>query len=295
MEEQDKHEALRRQKAPPAGNRPGVLKDSEPQGRMGQHCGVGYELVQALAVPVLQMVEQHVEVLSFLRSSLPAVAEQVIEVPALSLPVCAVQRVVPLEPQMAEQSVEVPTVLSVAVLVVVVVFKVLSQNRVQQHLVPCRSLTSPFVEAFTVLSQDRIQQRPVSSRSLTFLLEANKIFTSVRAQQLHPLALRMILQVGFSTFPRDKKSVRVAASPSARAPRHVSSWTPAAYGETIGSVEWVSVSEGGKTHYWNRRSNETFWNPPEGTKVVWIGEKSADGGIWYWHRDTRVLPPLPPG
>ena len=81
----------------------------------GQHCGVGYELVQALAVPVLQMVEQHVEVLSFLRSSLPAVAEQVIEVPALSLPVCAVQRD-PLEPQMAEQLVEVPTVLSVAVL-----------------------------------------------------------------------------------------------------------------------------------------------------------------------------------
>ena len=52
---------------------------------MEQHCGVGFELVQALAVPVVQMVEQHVEVLSFLRSSLPAVAEQVIEVPALCL------------------------------------------------------------------------------------------------------------------------------------------------------------------------------------------------------------------
>ena len=72
--------------------------------------------MQALAVPVLQMVEQHVEVLSFLRSYLPAVAEQVIEVPALSLLVCAVQRAVHLEPQMAEQLVEVPTVLPVAVL-----------------------------------------------------------------------------------------------------------------------------------------------------------------------------------
>ena len=40
----------------------------------------GYELVQALDVPVLLMVEQHVEVVSFLRSSLPAVPEQVIEV-----------------------------------------------------------------------------------------------------------------------------------------------------------------------------------------------------------------------
>ena len=51
VEEQDKHEALRPQKAPPPGKRPRVLKDPEPQGRMGQHCGVGYELVQALARP----------------------------------------------------------------------------------------------------------------------------------------------------------------------------------------------------------------------------------------------------
>ena len=107
VEEQDKHEALRRQKAPPPGKWLGVLKDPEPQGSVGQHCGVGFELVQALAVLVLQMVDT--AVLSFLRSSLPAVAEQVIEVPILSLPACAVQRVVPLEPQMAEQLVEVPT------------------------------------------------------------------------------------------------------------------------------------------------------------------------------------------
>ena len=66
VEEQDKHEALRRQKAPPPGKRQGVLKDPEPQGRVGQHCGVGCELVQVLAVLVLQMVEQHVEVLSSL-------------------------------------------------------------------------------------------------------------------------------------------------------------------------------------------------------------------------------------
>ena len=109
VEEQHQHEALRRQKAPPPGKRLGVLKDPEPQGRAVQHCGVGFELVQALDVPVLQMVEQHVEVLSFLRSSLPAVPEQVIEVPILSLPVCAVQRAVPLEPRMAEQLLEVPT------------------------------------------------------------------------------------------------------------------------------------------------------------------------------------------
>ena len=44
----------------------------------------------------------------------------------------------------------------------------------------------------------------------------------------------------FRTFPRGKKSV--AARPSARVPRHVSSWTPAVYGETVGSDEWVQFS-----------------------------------------------------
>ena len=115
-EEQDQDEALRRQKAPPPGKRPGVLKDPEPQGRIGQHCGVGFELVQALDVPVLQMVEQPVEVDTFFRLSLPAVVEQVIEVPKLALPVCAVQRAALSEPQLVEQLVEVPTVLSYSLL-----------------------------------------------------------------------------------------------------------------------------------------------------------------------------------
>ena len=51
-----------------------------------QHNGIGHELVLALDVPVLQMVEQPAEVVSFFRNSLPLVAEQVIEVPKLALP-----------------------------------------------------------------------------------------------------------------------------------------------------------------------------------------------------------------
>ena len=60
-------------------------------------------------------------------------------------------------------------------------------------------------------------------------------------------------------------------------PRHVSSWIPAACGETTGSDEWVQFSRGGKPFFWNRRSHETFWTPPEGVKVVWIGEPAAGG------------------
>ena len=55
----------------------------------------------------------------------------------------------------------------------------------------------------------------------------------------------------------------------------------------------------GKTQFWNRRTHSTSSNPPPGTKVVWVGERTEEGGVWYWHRVSRVsrfdLPPLPPG
>ena len=61
--------------------------------------------------PVVEYVSPALEVIS-----IPAVAEQVIEVPKLALHVLAVQRAALPEPQLVEQLVEVPTVLSVAVL-----------------------------------------------------------------------------------------------------------------------------------------------------------------------------------
>ena len=61
VEERVPHAGLRAQKAPPPGMRPGVLQDPAPQGRVGQHSGIGYELVLALDVPVLHMVEQPVD------------------------------------------------------------------------------------------------------------------------------------------------------------------------------------------------------------------------------------------
>ena len=64
----------------------------------------------SLDVPALQMVEQPAEVVKFFSKSFLVIAEQVIEVPLLALLDGFLQRVVPLEPQMAEQLVEVPTV-----------------------------------------------------------------------------------------------------------------------------------------------------------------------------------------
>ena len=70
----------------------------------------------------------------------------------------------------------------------------------------------------------------------------------------------------FRTFPQITKSAKLASHSSLRA-------TPATF--------------------------STVWKPPLGVKVVWVGERNEEGGVWYWHRDTRVstfdLPPLPPG
>ena len=44
----------------------------------------------------------------------------------------------------------------------------------------------------------------------------------------------------------------------------------------------------GKTYFWNRRTRATVWKSPPGVKVVWVGERTEEGGIWNWHRATRV-------
>ena len=95
---------------------------------------------------------------------------------------------------------------------------------------------------------------------------------------------------------------------SAKLGGHVSSSTLSAHqmaraGEpvdSVGSDEWVLMrsSDIGKSYFWNRRTRATKWKPPPGIRVVWVGERTEWGGIWYWHKGTRAstydLPPLPP-
>ena len=154
------------------------------------------------------------EVLSFPRSSLPAVAEQVIEVPALSLPVCAVQRVVPLEPQMAEPIEEVPTALSVAVLQ--------QQTVVQAVDIPVphrgggrRRLQGSLPEQDPTASGAEIADIPVRGGQQDFHLGQGSIASSSPAAD-------EAFAGGFSTFPWDKKvrvspRVRVRGCPSTSA------------------------------------------------------------------------------
>ena len=60
--EGETNDAPRRLKPPLPEKRPAPLEEvAEPQAKLGQHSGIGYELVLALDVPVLQMVEQPVD------------------------------------------------------------------------------------------------------------------------------------------------------------------------------------------------------------------------------------------
>ena len=98
---------------PTGRERPAALLEPRPQGEVQHHAGIGYELAQSLDVPVLHMVEQLSDVLQFFATCLPVVAEPVIEVPKIFLD-RAPQRLGDhlRQPQMVEQLVHVPTVVS---------------------------------------------------------------------------------------------------------------------------------------------------------------------------------------
>ena len=151
-EVREQHYGLRAQERPLPGTRPAPLLEVLPQvgaqRRTVDQIGDAVPGLTALDVPVPQMVENVTDTL--LRILDFPVAEQVIEVPKISCSSCPSRSRVP-EPQSAEQLVvEVPTVLSpraslcrsrsrssafqfLRVLVANGVFKVFSQNRVQQR------------------------------------------------------------------------------------------------------------------------------------------------------------------
>ena len=84
-----------------------------PRGKLQRHAGIGHEIVLSLDVPVPQMGEQLPNIVQFFAAQLPVVAEPVIEVPKISqdrTPQRMGDRL--RQPQMAEQLVDVPIVVS---------------------------------------------------------------------------------------------------------------------------------------------------------------------------------------
>ena len=158
-------------------------------------------VVQILDVPVPQKGEELANILKPVDTQTPA--EQVIAVPKIfnfSIQPRSVVRC----PLMAEQLVEVPTVVSFAVLQQHIAEQIIdipgrgggggqgglqgsSSDRIQQHGFLSRTLTFKFLvvvvvrEVFKVLTQDRVQQLGFRSGSSTLLIvEALKVFSQDR-------------------------------------------------------------------------------------------------------------------
>ena len=115
-EVREEHQALRGQTRLHLGMRPALLVEVPPQGRLvrhfAEHMAELAPLVQILDAPVPQLEEQLVDVFNIFRLiDTQTPVEQVIEVPEISLPSRCCRTVLS-APQMAEQLVEVPTVVS---------------------------------------------------------------------------------------------------------------------------------------------------------------------------------------
>ena len=231
------HDALRSQKpvTSAGGMRPPPLVEGRPQVRIQRHT-VEQRIehtpyVQILDALVPQKVEQLVDFFKDLDSHVPV---QVIEVPKISQDII-LQRSVNLVPQMAEQLVEVPTLLSVAVLQQRTAEQIvgipgrhgrlqgLSQDRTQQRLRLSRLLTFLLpVEIFKVFAQDRVQQR-FQSRTFPLQLHVVVVFTVFlpfkAPQWLFPVSLGDADEGVFRTFPRVKKERRLVRTPGRHWPR----------------------------------------------------------------------------
>ena len=171
-------------------------------------------LVQILDAPVPQLVNN---VLYAFRLLDRPIAEQVIEVPKISCSPCP-SRVPILVPQIAEQLVEVPTVLTPTRIALRIAEQIVDspvpQGRVQGFL-PEQSTT-----ALTTLERisERTVEQIVDIPSGVGLGQGSS--SSAPAEE--------DFAGFFRTFPHGKK-VRSAGQVSADLPQHVSSWTPAAY------------------------------------------------------------------
>ena len=242
--------------------------------------------VQILDAPVPQ-VEDHA--LEFFRRDLP-VAEQVIDVPKISSSSCP-SRTVLNEPQVVEQLVEVPTLLSVAVL----------QQRTAEQLasipVP-RGRGQGFLpeQSSTAISSSgkRISERTVERivdispggglghGSSSSAGPADEDFTGV-----------------FRTFPQRKKSATRPPHSRSALPPHLSPSTPAAQLESQEEAEaerpedvllaylleqrhpeeWAPYrAPDGRTHFRHRLSGRSRWTLPAGA-VPARGGGGERGGL----------------
>ena len=225
-EVREQYYGLRAPERPLPGMRPAPLSEVLPQVGLQRHTVeqriVHTPYVQILDAPVPQMVEQLVDFFKDLDVEVPA---QVIEVPKISHDIIP-QRSVDLVPQMAEQLVEVPTVLTPTRIALRIAEQIVStpvpRGRVQCFLP---------VQSSTAISSSG---KRLSERTVEQIVDIPSGVGLGQGSSSSCLSRRRGFYWGvFALFPW--KKVRSAGQVSAD--RHVSSWTPAAYGQPRGSIE----------------------------------------------------------
>ena len=202
--------------------------------------------------------------------------------PKLALPVCAVRRAALPEPQLVEQLVELPTVLS---------YSLLQQRTVEQITSTLQLLMvveEVLVEVFKVFPKDRVPLRLPVSRPSLLIVEVFKVFLEERVPQRLPLS---------RLFPR-RLTVRYLERPQP-SESSVSSWTRAAHEDQDSADEpatqqdddeellleeeddpsgWrLSIAASGRPFYWHRSSRRSLWHLPPGASLAEEG-RGGEGG-----------------
>ena len=198
---------------PTARTRPASMLEPWPQGKMERHASIGYEIVQSLDVPVPQMGEQLPSIVQFFATHLPVVVEPVIEVPKILLHDVPPRRLCR-DTQLAEQLVEVPTIVSYSLLQLT-----MEQNvdipvpggggRIAglQGSPPQQSSTAALSSAERISERivEKIVDIPVAGGGLQDFAQV-RVHPQLHALQLHGSTLRMRRFKGFSHFsPKQKK------------------------------------------------------------------------------------------
>ena len=223
-----------------------------------------------LGVPVPLMEEQLVDVLHFFDTLCP-VAEQVIDVPTIFLEDIPVRRLCR-EPQLVEQLVEVPTIVS---------YSSLLQRTVEQHVdipvprgrgrlaglqgsLPGQSSTAlPSLERISERIVEQNVEFPVGGGLQDFLPGQSSFTTSSSPAGVRGSADGPVERV-FRTFPQNKKSAKVGSHSGSELLPESSPSSPGAHVDhwVDGDDVWIRIDS---VHgpFWKRLlSDHVQWHPP---------------------------------
>ena len=262
----------------PAAGRPAPLLEVLPQERVQQR--IVEQIVDPVPlVPLLhdtapQMVEQLVDILVPLDFR---IAEQVIEVPTIVCPPRAARTVLR-APQTADQLVEVPTSISYSSLLqrtmeqnvaIPVPLGREGQNADLQGFLRGQGSTALY-SSLERISEQIVEQTvdiPAAGGSLADFRpgQSSSSVAHSPAAGLNPEDEPV--QRVFRTFSPEEKSAKMGSHSSQRVPASVSPSTPA---PQVRLAAWVMVLSGERLYFWNRCTGESRWMMEDGYSPSWL-------------------------